>query len=76
MTEENFPTRARTTGFGIVDGVGHIGGGFGMLVVAPLLPSLSPLAALLLIEGFLVIASFIAQPGIATRGKRLDEVSP
>jgi alpha-galactosidase len=73
---ESFPTRARTTGFGVVDGVGHIGGGFGMLVVAPLLPSLSPLAALLLIGGFLVIASLIAQFGIATRGKRLDHVSP
>jgi hypothetical protein len=33
----------------------------GMLVAAPLLPSLGPLAALLLIEGFLVIASLIAQ---------------
>jgi MFS family permease len=73
---ENFPTRARTTGFGIVDGVGHIGGGFGMLVVAPLLPLLSPLLALLIIGGFLVIASVIAQFGIATRGKLLDEVSP
>jgi putative MFS transporter len=73
---ENFPTRARTTGFGIVDGVGHIGGGFGMLVVAPLLPLLSPLLALLLIGGFMVIASIIAQFGIATRGKLLDEVSP
>jgi putative MFS transporter len=73
---ENFPTRARTTGFGIVDGVGHVGGGFGMLVVAPLLPLLSPLLALLLIGGFMVIASVIAQFGIDTRGKRFDEVSP
>ena len=73
---ENFPTRARTTGFGIVDGVGHIGGGFGMLVVAPFLSALSPLLALLIIGGFLVIAAILAQFGIATRGKRLDEVSP
>jgi hypothetical protein len=70
---ENYPTRARTTGFGIVDGVGHVGGGFGMLVVAPLL---SPLPALLLIGGFMIIASVIAQFGVATRGMRLDEVSP
>jgi hypothetical protein len=73
---ENYPTRARTTGFGIVDGVGHVGGGFGMLVVAPLLPLLSPLPALLLIGGFMIIASVIAQFGVATRGMRLDEVSP
>jgi putative MFS transporter len=73
---ENYPTRARTTGFGIVDGVGHVGGGFGMLVVAPLLPLLSPLVALLLIGGFMVVASVIAQFGTATRGKLLDVVSP
>jgi hypothetical protein len=47
-----------------------------MLVVAPLLPLLSPLPALLLIGGFMIIASVIAQFGVATRGMRLDEVSP
>jgi Major Facilitator Superfamily len=35
---ENFPTRARTTGFAIVDGVGHLGGGIGVLVIAPAHP--------------------------------------
>lgn len=38
LTAEHFPTRARTTGFAIVDGVGHIGGGIGILVLAPLIP--------------------------------------
>jgi MFS transporter, putative metabolite:H+ symporter len=75
-SSESFPTRARTTGFGIVDGVGHIGGGFGMLVVAPLVAVLDPLGAMLLIGGFMVVASVIAQFGVATRGKLLDEVSP
>ena len=27
---ENFPTRARVTGFGLVDGIGHVGGGIGL----------------------------------------------
>ena len=73
---ENYPTRARTTGFGIVDGVGHIGGGIGLLVVAPLLPVLGPLASMLLIGGFMVVSAIVAQFGIATRGERLDVVSP
>ncbi len=73
---ENFPTRARTTGFGLVDGIGHVGGGIGLLVIAPLLPSLGPLMSFLLIGAFLVIAAVIAQFGTATRGQRLDVVSP
>ena len=40
---ESFPTRARTTGFGIVDGIGHVGGGVGVLLIAPLLAKISPL---------------------------------
>ena len=27
LTSEPFRTRARTTGFGLVDGIGHLGGG-------------------------------------------------
>ena len=79
---ENFPTRARTTGFGIVDGIGHIGGGVGLLViVGAVIPSLGKqdngaLYTFLIIGGFLVIAAIIAQFGIATRNRRLDAVAP
>src|SRR6185437_15501360 len=74
---ENFPTRARTTGFGIVDGIGHVGGGIGLVAIAPLLPDLNPVEAFLLISAFLVVAAIIAQFGLpATRGKQLDIVSP
>jgi putative MFS transporter len=75
---ESFPTRARTTGFGIVDGIGHIGGGIGLVVIGGLLAQgkLSALNAFLLIGAFLVVAAIVAQFGIATRGKRLDVVSP
>ena len=34
----SFPTRARTTGFALVDGVGHLGGGIGVLLIAPATP--------------------------------------
>jgi MFS transporter, putative metabolite:H+ symporter len=73
---ESFPTRARTTGFAMVDGVGHLGGGVGLLFIAPLIPQFGALGALLLISGFLVLAAVIAQLGIRTRGRILDEVSP
>src|SRR5262249_6227447 len=73
---ENFPTRARTTGFAMVDGVGHLGGGVGLLFIAPLIPELGALGALLLIRAFLVVGAAFAQLGIRTRGRILDEVSP
>jgi len=81
---ENYPTRARATGFALVDGVGHIGGGVGLLVIPPLIPvlitSLGPstgsLVIFLIIGGCLVVSAIIAQFGTATRDKRLDEVSP
>jgi MFS transporter, putative metabolite:H+ symporter len=75
-TTENFPTRARTTGFALVDGIGHLGGGIGVLLIAPLIPRLDALDAMLLISGFLVLAAIIAQFGTATRRRLLEEVSP
>ncbi|HZO71937.1 MAG TPA: MFS transporter [Ktedonobacteraceae bacterium] len=73
---ENYPTRARATGFALVDGVGHLGGGIGLLVIAPLIPSLGALNTFLIIGGCLVVSAIIAQLGNATKHKRLDEVSP
>jgi MFS transporter, putative metabolite:H+ symporter len=73
---ENYPTRARATGFALVDGVGHIGGGVGIMVIAPLIPSLGPVPTFLVLGGFLVVAAVIAQFGVATKERRLDEVSP
>jgi MFS transporter, putative metabolite:H+ symporter len=75
-TTENFPTRARTTGFALVDGIGHLGGGIGVLLIAPLIPRLDALEVMLLIAGFLVLAAIIAQFGTATRSRMLEEVSP
>src|SRR6266536_5770685 len=81
---ENYPTRARATGFALVDGVGHLGGGVGILFIAPLIPTLlaslgattGAIVIFLIIDAFLVVAAIIAQFGTATRQKRLDEVSP
>ena len=75
-TVEQYPTRARTTGFALVDGVGHVGGGVGMILVAPLLPKMSVFGGLALVGGFLLVAGLIAQFGIRSRDKVLDEISP
>jgi MFS transporter, putative metabolite:H+ symporter len=76
LTAESFPTRARTTGFGLVDGTGHIGGSIGILVLAPLIPHLSVLSALMLISCFLIIAAILAQFTTHTRARVLEQVSP
>jgi MFS transporter, putative metabolite:H+ symporter len=76
LSSESFPTRARSTGFGLVDGVGHLGGGVGLLVVAPLVPDMNALEALLLMSSFLVVAAVLGQFAIHTRNRPLEEVSP
>lgn len=76
LTIESFPTRARSTGFAIVDGVGHVGGGVGILILAPLIPHLSVFWALMVISGFLIIASILAQFAPHTRNRVFEEVSP
>jgi MFS family permease len=76
LSAESFPTRIRSAGFGLVDGIGVLGGAMGVLVIAPLVPRLSPLPALLLISGFLVVSAVLAQFTPNTRNRALEEVSP
>jgi MFS transporter, putative metabolite:H+ symporter len=75
-TTENFPTRARASGFALVDGVGHVGGGIGVIYVISLVFKLGPLVTFVLVGSFLLVAAWLALFGPATRHKRLDEVSP
>ncbi|MBV9683524.1 MAG: MFS transporter, partial [Solirubrobacterales bacterium] len=76
LSTESFPTRARATGFGLVDGVGHVGGGIGVLVITPLIPNMSVLGAMLLVSSFLVVAAIIAQFSPRTRGRHYEDISP
>ena len=74
---EVYPARARATGFALVDGVGHLGGGVGTIIAAALIASgmgLIPVFAIIAL--FQIISSGIAQFGVRTRAKRLDEISP
>jgi MFS transporter, putative metabolite:H+ symporter len=76
LSTESFPTRARVTGFGLVDGVGHLGGGIGVLVIAPQIPNMSVLGAMLLVSAFLVAAAIVALFSPNTRGRHYEEISP
>lgn len=76
LSAESFPTRVRSAGFGLVDGLGVLGGAAGVLLFAPLVPQLSPLPALLLLSGFLVVAAVLAQFAPRTRNRALEDVSP
>ena len=74
---ESFPTRARATGFAMADGLGHLGGGIGLIIVGALITSGLPILALfVIIAMFQIISAIIAQFGPKTANKRLDEVSP
>jgi MFS family permease len=73
---ENYPTRARATGFALVDGIGHVGGGVGIILIAGNIATLGTIGTFLVIGGCLVVAAVIAQFGTSTKDKRLDEVSP
>ncbi|QIW23568.1 MFS transporter [Sulfolobus sp. S-194] len=77
-TAESFPTRARTSGFALCDGVGHLGGGLGVVYITSVAVSLHSTVELFgLIASFLVISAIIAMvAGHYTLGKRLDEISP
>ena len=74
---ESFPTRARATGFAMADGLGHLGGGIGLIIVGALIASGLPILTLfVIIAMFQIISAIIAQFGPKTANKRLDEVSP
>ena len=73
---ENFPTRARTTGYAISDGIGHVGGGIGLVLIVPLLGQIGPLPAFLLISAFLVVAAVLVQFGVSTRKETLEQIAP
>ncbi|MEM0279696.1 MFS transporter [Metallosphaera sp.] len=83
-TTENFPTRARVTGFGLADGLGHIGGGIGAFLLAITIGNIlssgvsnyTALEVFTLMVSFQVISALVSLAGIKTSRKRLDELSP
>ena len=47
-----------------------------MLVIAPLIPDMTVLEAMLVVAGFLVLAAIVAQFSPNTRGRYYEEISP
>ena len=76
LSTESFPTRARVTGFGMVDGVGHLGGGIGVLVIAPQIPHMSVLGAMLVVSAFLVVGGDRRPVQPQHARPVLEEISP
>jgi hypothetical protein len=59
-----------------VDGIGHPGGGIGVLLIAPYIDDMGALTSFIVISAFLVGPALVAQLGTPTRDRRLEEVSP
>jgi MFS transporter, putative metabolite:H+ symporter len=47
-----------------------------VLLIAPAIPDMSILGALLLISSFLIVAAILASFGVETRNRRFEDVSP
>lgn len=64
----------------LADGVGHVGGGIGLIAVAAmtssLLPVLGTIGIFVVIALFQVISAALAQLGPKTANRRFDDVSP
>jgi len=74
-TAENFPTRARSSGFALSDGLGHGGGALGALVLPTVVASASFFVGFAGIGLTGVIAGLIALLGPRVSGRRLEQVS-
>ncbi|QIW23707.1 MFS transporter [Sulfolobus sp. S-194] len=73
-TSENFATKIRTIGYGIADGIGHLGGAVGPIVMALLY--LENISVSYIIVGIMSVISalFILYFGVLTKGKSLEEI--
>ncbi len=74
-TAESFPTRARTTGFALCDGLGHGGGALGGLVLPSVVASLSFFAGFTIIGVTGLLAGLVALLGPAASGLALERIS-
>jgi MFS family permease len=76
MCVDNFPTAAGATGYSIADGVGHLGGAIGLLVIIPLIHALGNVGGWTIPWIPAIAMTFVVlllTPN--TIGKRLEEVN-
>ena len=74
-TAESYPTRARTSGFALSDGLGHLGGAFGALVLPILVASYGFGVGFLTIGLTGLLAGIVALAGPPSTNRRLENIS-
>ncbi|MCG3110118.1 putative sialic acid transporter [Metallosphaera sp. J1] len=73
-TSEIFGTRIRTLGYGIADGLGHLGGAVGPILFASSY-TLNQLGSFLMLSGVALLAGMIVLAwGVRTTGKPLEQI--
>ncbi|ACP54824.1 MFS transporter [Saccharolobus islandicus] len=76
LNTDNFPTSVRATAFSISDGIGHLGGAIGTLILFPLVTILGPFNAWLPIcLPAIIMAVIVYFVTPRTTGRRLEEVN-
>ncbi len=76
MDAENFPTSSRATGYGIADGLGHLGGAIGTAIFIPIVVALGSIltwSVLWIPNLIMCIFLFLTLPNAT--GKRLEEIN-
>jgi len=75
FTAESFPTRWRATGFALSDGIGHIGGAVGALLLPVVVRGWSFFGGFAAIAVTGLLAGLVALLGPRATGRRLEEIS-
>lgn len=75
FTAESYPTRARTSGFALSDGLGHLGGAVGALTLPLIVASYSFLLGFLTIGVTGLAAGLLALAGPSVSKRRLEHIS-
>ncbi len=75
FTAESYPTRARSTGFALSDGIGHLGGALGALALPIIVSSLSFMSGFIVIGITGLLAGIISLFGPSSTKRTLEQIS-
>jgi MFS transporter, putative metabolite:H+ symporter len=75
FTAESYPTRARTSGFALSDGLGHLGGALGALALPVLVATYTFQSGFVIIGFTGLIAGLLSILGPSATKRRLEQIS-